>query len=129
MRNLLKLSILFCVPLLAGVGCDKQDLPECVKGNVIGYQSCYNVNVIQIESGSLTGNEIVWNNEEYDNVVQSPGGLFTDSIIYFNYRIFDPEKDEVYGWDYCPAIYAPLTVPTIVITNYSTSNCPVNHEN
>lgn len=111
MKNLIQLLLPFFAFLVVGASCDKQDLPDCVKGRVIGYQSCYNVNVIQVLSGDLNGESIKWNGNEFDNVVQFPGGVLQDSIIYFNYEFFDPDKDEDFGNIICPANIGPLSVP------------------
>lgn len=105
-------------------GCKDESTPSCIQGRVIGYQPCYNVNVIQILSGSLKGEEIIWGGEQYQNAVQYPGGAFSEEINYFSYRWFNPEQDSTYSNQICPATIAPLAVPVIVITDYSTGNCP-----
>lgn len=114
---------------LFSFACEEQDQPECVKGKVIGYQPCYNVNLIQVLSGNLKGESILWKEKYFDRVVQFPGGALQDSVIYFNYEFFDPDKDEDFINIICPTHIAPLGVPIISITNYSTSNCPLNNEN
>ncbi len=40
------------------LGCEDESTPPCIQGRVIGYQACYNVNVIQILSGSLRGDKL-----------------------------------------------------------------------
>lgn len=110
--------------VLSILGCEDKPTPQCIQGKVIGYQPCYNMNVIQVLSGSLKGEEIMWEGEKYQNVVQYPGGALSEETIYFSYRFFNPEEDSTYSNIICPANIAPLAVPMIVITDYSTENCP-----
>ncbi|SMD45876.1 hypothetical protein SAMN00777080_4549 [Aquiflexum balticum DSM 16537] len=123
MKNSIKITAIILL-ILSIFGCEDESLPECVQGKVIGYQSCYNVNVIQVLSGTLKGEEIRWEGEQYQNVIQYPGGALSEEIIYFSYRFFNAEQDSTYANLICPANLAPLAVPMIVITDYSTEYCP-----
>ncbi|WP_114752757.1 hypothetical protein [Pleomorphovibrio marinus] len=123
MKYFIKIAAIILL-ILSNFGCEDESLPECVQGKLIGYQSCYNVNVIQVLSGSLKGKEIMWEGEKYQNVVQYPGGALSEDIIYFSYRFFNTEEDSTNSNLICPANIAPLAIPMIVITDYSTENCP-----
>lgn len=122
MKNYFKALLILLA--IFGSGCQKENPQKCVKGRVIGFQSCYNVSIIQILSGSKIGGTVVWDGKKYENVVQFPGGAISDSIIYFHFRSFDAEKDKDPGNPICPANIAPLILPKIMITDFSNSNCP-----
>ena len=124
MKCLLNVIINFGIIFLISSSCQKSEVPDCIRGKVIGYQSCININIIQVESGSLNGTTTLWNGKNYEDVVQSPGGKILDSLIYFNYRSFDSSKDTLINNAVCPANISPLTVPIIIITRYSSINCP-----
>ena len=127
MRYLIKILVLNVI-LVAAFGCQKNEVQECIIGRVIGWMECISLNVIKIEDGSLKGDSITWNGISYDNVVQSCGGRIQDSIIYFNYRLFDLARD-TFLQNVCPANVGPLAVPLIIITDFSSQSCPKNYEN
>lgn len=127
------------------MGCVNDELsPDCIKGRVLGYDRCNQVSLIQILSGDLNGGSISLFGREFDNVVLFPHDIerysFSnlefreeveeqESIILFKYRYFDPEKDKWPDSDVvCLRNVGPHNLPTIVITSYSNSNCPSDHD-
>lgn len=132
-KNILPL-ILFIVSLTA---CESDNSDPCIKGKVAFYDNCHNTLVIEVLSGSLQGDSVNLHSFKGANMVQFPISVdddffrvSSDSAFYFNYRFFDPEKNEYSVDDHiCLPGTFPLDLPTIVITNYSTTNCPLNNEN
>lgn len=136
MKNLIQLSLLLSAFLWICTSCEEQDLPECVKGRVIGYEYCTNAVLIKLSSEYEFGGLInkYYNDSSYINVVRAPGelGEYGQNDLYFTYRNYDKERDYSlfeYQETPCNQYNYPFDVPTIVIINYSTSNCPSSHEN
>lgn len=128
-----------------GMGCEEDDIStNCVKGKVLGYDRCNQVSLIQIISGNIKGDSLRLFEREYNNVVQYPNSsnsdiftnvefqeeaIDTENIIYFNFRFFDPNEDEWPENDvFCPHNIGAHDLPIIIVTNFSKSNCPSNHE-
>lgn len=120
----LNLTLLF----LTFSNCKKETFNECIKGKVIDYQYCYNVNIIEVLSDSKVGSSIELNGVQYTNAIQTPGGKIDESIIFLYYRPFNPEKDPDFENIVCPTNLAPLTLPKFIIVEYSNSNCNAQYE-
>lgn len=138
MKTLIKSILVFLTGFIF-FACEDNSLPDCVEGKVIGYERCSNVTLIKVISGNLKGDLISSFGRTFENVVQYPNvpssQIFppiivgNDSIVFFNYRYFNKDKDEYpVDDDFCNGLTGPYEIPTIVITNYSTSNCPLSHE-
>lgn len=123
MKILIKTALVFFTSFVF-ISCEDDSLPDCFQGRVIGYQSCFNVNVVQVLSHSGIGRKADWVGETYDNLVQIPGGRIPSEVIFFRYRIYNEERDGAHANLICPANIAPLPVPKIVLTEYSEENCP-----
>lgn len=123
MKTLIK-SILVFLTGFVFFACGEESLPDCVEGRVIGYISCLNLNVVQVLSHSGIGKTTDWMGETYDNIVQIPGGRIPDDGIFFRFRTYSEERDGGFSNLICPANVAPLTVPKIVLIEYSIENCP-----
>ena len=123
------------------------DIPAsgCIEGKVLGYDRCFGVFLIQVITGDLNGNTLTSFGTKLENVVQYPSrpDVFGSNvslsfdveendeiIIFFNYRDFNPEKDHLAldPYVFCTANVGPHDLPKIIITNFSTSNCPSDHE-
>lgn len=131
----MKKMIIFILSIgLFAFSCEDSDVtPECVLGTVIGYEYCSNAVLIQVSSNSIIGGKITYYDDtEFENIIRAPAelGEYALGTIYFTYRPYDKEKDaglfkprdtpcNMYNW--------PFDIPTIVITDDSTSNCP-NHD-
>ncbi|MBX2965619.1 MAG: hypothetical protein KF845_05695 [Cyclobacteriaceae bacterium] len=123
-------SLLF---VIIGFGCEKDGVPKCFQGTVIGYEYCSNAVLIQVVSPPKIGGEITYYDKtKYENVVRAPAqlGEFSLGTIYFTYRPYDKEKDlELFKPQNtpCQMLYGAFDIPTIVIIDYSTLNC-LDHE-
>jgi hypothetical protein len=131
MKNSTKIAAIILL-ILGILGCEDESLPECVQGKVIGYQSCYDMLLIEVLSQNL-GEPLTLGDRYYQRVVQCPVELLTgtplnnEDRIYFRFRNFDPERDTLPDGNQeqlCHPSVFPLAVPIIVITDYSTENCP-----
>ncbi|UCS92504.1 hypothetical protein KZP23_17665 [Echinicola marina] len=106
-------------------GCEEVPNPGCIKAKVIGYQSCYNVNIVQILSGPVKGRELDWYEQKYDNVVQFTGAVIPkDEIIYINYSLYGTDEKPEYQSQICPSNTFPVPVPYVKLNDYSTIKCP-----
>ena len=129
LKNMRRNLIIAFALLLSAFGCNEGSEVSCVRGTIIGYEQCSNAALIRVEDQHQIGKELqFYDKVSYDNVVRAPGefGQYGTSTIYFQYRSFDRDRDQElfsYSASPCLAIYAPLDVPTIVITNYALNPC------
>ena len=126
--KLSKILALFVIVALTAFSCEEeQDTKEfpCVTGDVLGNLECCEGSLIQIKNRPELGDELVYKDVTYENVVQSPG-LLPDGEIYFTYREYDMQNDSLLFLDeqIHNGLFGLYDVPIIVITDFSQTNCP-----
>ena len=133
MKKLSKI-FLICPLLFIGVGCsEEQNLSTCLSGIVIGSENCNSSFpesiFIDVLNDDKIGGDITLNGISYLRAVRSLSGIGkheTGDTIYFTYRELDENEIRDFYDDEkpCYTYGSPYHLPTIVITQSSTSNCP-----
>ncbi len=136
MKHLKFWGLLYGAIIFAAVGCEKQEdefpYGTCIKGEVIGHEECGEGSLIQLLEVEFGDNIFYYDKASnecipYKNIIKSPG-RFPMGMIFFKARKYDNKTDiSLFLGENptpCQWLYGPYSAYTVVITEYSQTQCP-----
>lgn len=117
--------ILFAFVILFGASCsdNESDSEFCVYGNVLTYDCCVGISLIDIRGHFPIGRKYTFQDHTYANVIQVPGNYYGSGDHYFRLRKYIQETDHPNGECLC-IISVPYNLPWYTATASSESGCP-----
>jgi hypothetical protein len=117
-----RLYIFFILVSLA-FSCDDSDSARCISGEVIGYDACQGVSVIEVDAQFDIGDSLTYFQKPLANAIKVPGELNAGRGFFLirNFKSGDeqPNKDI-----FCLAIYIPIDIPAYTVITRSDASCP-----
>ncbi len=118
----MKRLYIFFILIPLAFACDDSEDSRCISGEVLGYDGCQGVSLINVDEQYDIGDSLTFQQEIYANAIQVPGEL-TVGRGFFRIRNFksgDERPDEKF---FCLSIYIPFDIPAYTVLSRSDSGC------
>jgi hypothetical protein len=116
-----RLYIFFLLVSLA-FSCDDSDSPRCISGEVIGYDACQGVSVIEVDTQFDIGDSLRYLQRPLGNAIQVPGE-FDAGRGFFLIRDFKSGDEQPNKDVFCIAISIRFNVPAYTVITRSDAGC------
>jgi hypothetical protein len=116
-----RLYILIIVVSLV-LSCDDSDRTRCISGEVIGYDPCQGVSVIEVDAQFDIGDSLKHFQKPLANAIKVPGEL-SAGRGFFLIRNFQSGDEQPNPHVLCLAIYIPIDVPAYTVITRSDASC------
>jgi hypothetical protein len=118
MKRLYILIILVSLVL----SCDDSDSTRCISGEVIGYDPCQGVSVIEVDAQFDIGDSLKFQ-KPLANAIKVPGEL-NAGRGFFLIRDFQSDDAQPNPHVLCLALYIPFDIPAYTVITRSDASCP-----
>jgi hypothetical protein len=116
-----QLYILFSLILLTS-SCDDSDNTLCISGEVVAYDACQGVSVIEVDAQFDIGDSLKHFQKPLGNAIQVPGEL-TGGRGFFLIRNFRSGDEQPNKDLFCLSIYIPYAIPAYTVIDRSDASC------
>jgi hypothetical protein len=106
-----------------GLSCDDSDGTRCISGEVIGYDACQGVSVIEVDSQFDVGDSLKYFQRPLGNAIKVPGE-FDAGRGFFLIRNFKSGDEQPNNNIFCLTIFIPFDVPAYTVITRSDAGCP-----